>query len=101
MTHESMSREALALKRQALQQQLGLQRQLITATLSRGAAGNDAYPRSMTMRFLTEQPALAATLFAELSSLLLGARLIKSIGIALAAGRIVQAATSARKNSTP
>ena len=50
MTHESMSREALALKRQALQQQLGLQRQLITATLSRGAAGNDAYPRSMTMR---------------------------------------------------
>lgn len=63
-------------RREALRLQLQTQRRLIAQQLSVAPAGaNNSYPRSMTMRFLSGQPALLTGQFA---SLLIIARLIKS-----------------------
>jgi hypothetical protein len=46
------------------------QRQVIEDQLTQATAANNAYPRSMTMRFLTQKPGLM--LLAEVSTFVLG-----------------------------
>ena len=66
----------LADQRQLLRIQLQAQRAIIAAQLEPKEAENNAYPRSMIMRFLTQQN--GATMLAEGAAVLLGAHWLKS-----------------------
>jgi hypothetical protein len=79
-------------RREALRRQLQAQRQLITQQLNGKPEVNNRYPRSMTMRYLTSQPAL---LTGEIATVLIFARLIKSIiSIINPSGTVQPASTS-------
>ena len=77
-------------KSQILRQQLCMQRKLIKQQINPASTMNNSYPRSMTMRFITQHPALVAGLVTEAATLLMGARLLKSLAVALSAARIVR-----------
>ena len=83
---------------QALRQQLRAQRKRIKQQIDPVTAMNTNYPRSMTMRFITQRPALVAGLVTEVATLLLGARLLKSVAAALSVARIVRSSANARPN---
>ena len=80
-------------ERQALRQRMLEQRQLIAYQLGPKPAVNSAYPRSMTMRFLTQRPELAARLGGLLAAQFLGARVFKVMSTALALAKIVRSAS--------
>ena len=80
----------LAEQRLILRQQLLAQRQLIAEKMEQASRPKDSYPRSMTMRFLTERPALIVHLLTGLATLLAGRRLIKTISAAVVMARMVQ-----------
>jgi len=70
----------LGIQRLALRRRLGVQRARIAAQIGPPpTAGTAAYPRSMTMRFLTRQPALVRRLLAEAAVALIGVRVVRSI----------------------
>ncbi len=75
-------------QREALRQQIKNQREVISLTLIKATAANNSYPRSMTMRFLTQQP--GTKILAEVLSLAIGARFFKSITKAITFARIVK-----------
>lgn len=78
-------------QRQALRRQMLAQRQLINYQLGPPArAINSGYPRSATMRFLTQRPALVSKLLAEAAALLLGARFLKSMSGAISFAKFVR-----------
>jgi hypothetical protein len=87
---------SLAEHRQALRLQLILQRQLIAQQLEVTPAAADSYPRSMTLRFLVQRPALAATLFTGFGTLLAGTRFFRSMTTGLALARILRSAIDRR-----
>lgn len=87
----------LAKQRQLLRQQLLAQRQLIAEQLDLAPVAKNGYPRSMTMRFLTQRPALIAKLLTGITTLLVGARMIKSIGAALVLARVVRSVARTRQ----
>lgn len=97
MTITAMS---LAERRQALRLQLLAQRQLIAQRLEVSPAAAGEYPRSMTIRFLVQRPALAATLFAGLGTLLVGTRFFRSMTTGLALARILRS-TIGRQGQQP
>lgn len=66
----------LAEQREAIRAQLHAQREIIALKLTRAERQEEYYPRSMIMRFLTQRP--GAAIAAEIATLLLGARLIRS-----------------------
>lgn len=82
---------------QALRQQLRVQRKLIKQQIDPVSSMNANYPRSMTMRFITQRPALVAGLVTEVATLLLGARLLKSVAAALSVARIVRSSANAKQ----
>ena len=82
---------------QALRQQLRVQRKLIKQQIDPVSSMNANYPRSMTMRFITQRPALVAGVVTEVATLLLGARLLKSVVAALSVARIVRSSANARQ----
>ncbi len=82
---------------QALRQQLRVQRKLIKQQIDPVSSMNANYPRSMTMRFITQRPALVAGVVTEVATLLLGARLLKSVAAALSVARIVRSSANARQ----
>ncbi len=84
-------------QREALRQQIKDQREIIALTFIKATAANNSYPRSMTMRFLTQQP--GTKILAEVLSLAIGARFFKSITKALTFAKIVKS-LSANKSST-
>ena len=65
-------------QRQALRGRLQAQRAQIMRQLDPATATGSKYPRSMTMRFLIQRPALTFKLLAGLASLLLGSRFFRS-----------------------
>ena len=77
-------------QRRLLRARLLAQRRIIARQLGPEPARDDHYPRSRTMRFLTRRPALAATLLAELATMLLGARLLRGVTRAMAVARLVR-----------
>ena len=91
----------LADQRLILRQQLLAQRQVIAEKMGQASSPKNGYPRSMTMRFLTERPALIVNLLTGLATLLVGRRLIKTISAALIVAKIVQsvAKTHPKKQS--
>jgi hypothetical protein len=88
-------------QRQALRQRLLAQRQLIADQLGPTPVVNGGYPRSKTMRFLTQRTGLAVTLLAEFAALLTGARYVKSMTAALAVARIVRSVSVTRPRGPP
>lgn len=90
----------LAEQRQALREAMRQQRQLIAEQLGPASDANGSYPRSKTMRFLTQQSGLVATLLAEGVALLVGARYAKSITAVMALARVVRAASTGRSNGS-
>lgn len=93
----------LAHQRQILRRRLLAQRGVIAHQLDAGGGGVEraAYPRSMTMRFLTRRPALAGRLLSEAAALLLGARLLKSVALALVVVGIVRSVAAVRPAAKP
>jgi hypothetical protein len=73
----------LAEQRKALRLQLLAQRQKIIAQLEPPAIESTQYPRSMTMRFLKQRPALVAGVIALLTSRLVGVKVVSSLSAAL------------------
>lgn len=76
----------------ALREQLHLQRQRIALQLDADSQRRSEYPRSVTMRFLTRRPALALRLVAEVATLVLGARFVRSFSAARSVARMVRSA---------
>ena len=62
---------SLAEQRQSLRRRLQAQRQVIAQQLETGSGMNGSYPRSRTMRFLTQKPALTKRLLVGLATLLM------------------------------
>ncbi len=56
------------------------------------AEAGHGFPRSVTVRFVMQQPELAVQLFAGAATLLLGARFMKTLTTALVVARAVRAA---------
>lgn len=83
---------SLAERRLALRERIRAQRQLIAERLDPAPDDRQSFPRSNVMRFLTKQPGLSVTLFAELAALLLGPRHARSIAAFMAVARIVRSA---------
>lgn len=84
---------ALTEQRETLRLHLHAQRRRIEMQLS--PHNGHGYPRSMTMRFLTQQPALAAKFFVGLATLLMGARFLKSVTTAVTVAQLVRSAANA------
>lgn len=82
---------------QALRQQLRVQRKLIQQQIDPASSMDTGYPRSLTMRFLTQRPALVAGVVTEVATLLLGARFLKSAVTALSVARVVRSSAIARQ----
>ena len=90
----------LAEQRQALREKMREQRQLIAQQLGPAPDANGSYPRSKTMRFLTQRSGLVATLLAEGVALLVGARYAKSMTAVMALARVVRAAATGKSNGS-
>jgi hypothetical protein len=84
----------LSEQRYLLRQELHEQREIIARQLDPVSAAHGSYPRSVTMRFLTQHSMLAGSLFTGAASLLVGARYFKSITAALTMFKMVRAATN-------
>ena len=61
---------SLVEQRQSLRRRLQAQRQVIAQQLAQESGMNASYPRSRTMRFLTQRPALIIRLLVGLATLL-------------------------------
>jgi hypothetical protein len=66
----SLTDTPLVEQRQRLRRQLQAQRQVIAQQLGQESGMNGSYPRSRTMRFLTQRPALIIRLLVGLATLL-------------------------------
>jgi hypothetical protein len=62
---------SLVEQRQSLRRRLQAQRQVIAQQLGPESGMHGSYPRSRTMRFLTQQPALTIRLLVGLATLLM------------------------------
>ena len=58
---------SLAGQRQALQQQLQAQRQVLSRELTAAGGASGGYPRSVTMRWLIREPELVGTLVGHIA----------------------------------
>lgn len=90
----------LAEQRRALREKMREQRQLIAQQLGPAPDADGSYPRSKTMRFLTQRSGLVATLLAEGVALLVGARYAKSMTAIMALARVVRAASAGGSNGS-
>ena len=102
ISNADISKDApLVEQRQALQRKMQAQRQLLALQLRPASENNGSYPRSMTMRLLTQRPTMTAKLFAGFATLLLGARIFKSITTILAVANFVRTAAASSPKSLP
>lgn len=91
----------LAEQRQLLRRQLLAQRQLIAQQIAHAPGAKNGYPRSMTMRLLTQRPALVIKLITSITTLLVGARLISAISTTLSLAKVVQSVSKTRHDKKP
>lgn len=96
----SLAAKELLEQRQALRRRLFLQRLRIGHLLA-PAPGANGFPRSMTMRFLTRRPAVAMRLLSEVGLLLLGPRLIRTLGSGLLLARLARAVAADNRRLPP
>lgn len=87
----------LAQQRLILRRKIRAQREVLSYQLGPAPEAQRDYPRSMIMRFLTQRPALAASVLGKLATLVLGARFLKSTGAAMAVASVVQSMLSKQR----
>jgi hypothetical protein len=87
---------SLAERRRMIRNELLAQRELIVEQLHPASNVNSVYPRSMTMRFLTEHSTLAGGVFTGAATLLVGARYFKSITTALTMFKVVRSVVTSK-----
>lgn len=83
--------EALKRQRLMLRSRLSSQRRVIMQNLGPADAEARGYPRSRTMRFLSEHPDLVRKLLGQGALLALGGPVIKSLVSALAFAKLLRA----------
>jgi hypothetical protein len=96
-----ITKASLTEQRQALRQKLLEQRLLIARQLDPAPKITNRYPRSMTMRFLTRRPALAAKVLAECAALAVSARLFGPLNTAWTLTRIIRSISSTKQTKLP
>lgn len=84
-----LSQQALCAKREALRRQLQCRRQQIALALQAGVVGSSDFPRSHTMRFLSENSLLAASLLAMLFGVMFRVRFARTMPSALMLARLL------------
>ena len=92
----SPTNPSLSDQRLAMRAQLRAQRAVIAQQLSPESQTPSGYPRSNTMRFLTQHSKLAGGVVVGASTLLLGTRYFKPIAAALTMFKLLRSATSGR-----
>lgn len=90
-----LNHDSLAAQRRALRQKLRSQRQLIAHRIDPEPSHSSEFPRSVTMRFLLRRRVLVARVLLELLTVLMGARLLKSVAAALFLARVLLSAPAA------
>lgn len=88
---------ALTERQLAVRQRLHKQRELIAQQLQPAVSNPRLYPRSMTLRLLTARPAMTVQLLTQVASLLLGARLLRTLNSALVVARIARGLSRQRR----
>jgi len=91
---------ALVMQREILRRRLQAQRNVIAHQLAVGVAVDSRYPRSMTMRFLTQRPALAGRLLTGAATLLAGRHFFRALTVALAVASIARSVSAIKKGKT-
>ena len=81
---------SLAAKREILRSKIHAQRELIETRLGPDPVENTAYPRSNTMRFFSQRPGLATKLAVELAGIFVGARILKSVSVAIGFAKMLR-----------
>ena len=81
---------SLAAQRLALRSQLVEQRQRISHVLGPAPESNNVFPRSMTMRLITQNPDVALKVVSQVGMLLFGSRIFRSLNNALAVSKVVR-----------
>lgn len=84
------TRELLAERRRLLRARMQAQREQIARRLGPMRPLGEDYPRSRTMRFLSERPSLAIGLLAALATLTAGTRVGRPLGAIVAAARVAR-----------
>ena len=87
-----LNHSSLAGQRRALRQKLRSQRHLIAHRIDPEPTGGREFPRSITMRFLFRRRVLVARVLLELLTVLMGARLLKSVTTTLFLARVLLSA---------
>lgn len=100
-TFNDSESNSLIQQREMLRQRLQAQREQLAEQLQPSKEIADSYPRSMTMRFLTQQPELATRLLTGLATLFLGARLLKSMTATLALMRVLRSVSGTAQKRLP
>ena len=89
---------SLTQQRVLLREQMASQRQLIEFQLGpEPAERSQSYPRSNTMRFLTQRPELMKKLLGQLAGLLIGASFLKSMHPLLAIAKFLHLSSKTRR----
>src|SRR5690606_8631804 len=81
--------ESLSEKSRELRGKLQAQRELITQRIEPVHGAGSGFPRSRTMRFIMRRRALLGRLLLELFTLLVGARILKSVSAGLFLARLL------------
>ena len=93
----TLTEDSLILQRDKLRLQLQEQRNQITRQLLPMPGENNIYPRSMTMRLLTQRPALVTALLSDLMTMLVGARLYRLLSSLLVLVKILKSTAIGRQ----
>lgn len=89
-------------QRQALRRRLFLQRLRISHLLAPQTADDNQFPRSMTMRLLTQRPAVAMRVASQAALMLFGPRFLSTLsGVLLLAKLLRSTATDQRQLPPP
>lgn len=96
-THEITAAPSLLEQRETLRQKIQAQRKVLDRQLGPAPETERPYPRSMIMRFFHQRPGLAISVLGKLSSLLVGARIFKSTGAAMALAGFVRSALAKKR----
>ncbi|MBC7984887.1 MAG: hypothetical protein H7Y02_13655 [Candidatus Obscuribacterales bacterium] len=92
----SLSKSSLVEQRQVLRARMRAQRELIAQRLTPDNELPNDYPRSKTMRFLTQHSGLVSSVFAGAATVLVGGRYFKSLSTTLSMLRMVRAVAANR-----
>lgn len=88
-------------QRQALRRRLFLQRLRIGHLLAPQASEDNQFPRSMTMRLLTQRPAVAMRLASQAALMLFGPRFIRTLSGALLLAKLLRSTSTEPRRLPP